>query len=329
MTRPATLPRRLFHLAVVAALAPVACADAGGPVDTVDSDLREPPPSTVRTVTAPTLTIRVLQVASATGGGGDAVLVADSGGARPWHALVDAGGDGTAAAYLAAAGVDTLDLLVLTHAHSDHYGGMGDLARGVHVRRFVTNGQVRSAVTYQEVLAAVAAVSDTLVVPTVPWVLSLPGGGRAVILPPNPDHLGVDTDDGAELNDGSLAIRFELGTFSYLGTGDGETAANQRFVVTYPGWLDVEALKVGHHGSADATQSWWLEAVSPGLALVSANGTTHPHGSTLSLLEAVTPDLFCTPAHGIITVRVNKQGNYAVTTVGDVRTRCSTGSEAY
>ena len=329
MTLPALLRPRLLLTALVLALTVAGCAGSGGPVDTGEGALRDPPPSTVRTVSAPTLTIRVLQVASATGGGGDAVLVADSGGARPWYALVDAGGDGTAAAYLAAAGVDTLDLLVLTHAHSDHYGGMDDVARRVHVRRFVTNGQVRSAVTYQEMLTRVAAVSDTVIVPSVPWVLSLPGGGRTVILPPGPDHLGDDTDDGTELNDGSLGVRFELGTFSYLGTGDGETAANQRFVATYPGWIDVEALKVAHHGSADATQSWWLDAVSPGLALVSANGTTHPHGSTLSMLEAGTPDLFCTPDHGIITVRVNRQGTYAVETDHDARRRCSIGSEAY
>lgn len=316
-------------VAVAAVLVLAACADPGAPADPGDDGLRDAPPSTVRTVSAPTLTVRVLQVASATGGGGDAVLVADSGGARPWYALVDAGGDGTAAAYVAAAGIDTLDLLVLTHAHSDHYGGLDDVARAVHVRRFVTNGQVRSAVTYQAMLAAVAAVSDTVIVPVVPWILPLPGGGRVALLPPSPEHLQEDTDDGAEINDGSLGVRFDRGTFSYLGTGDGETGANQWFLAQAPTWIDVEALKVGHHGSADATQSWWLDAVSPRVALVSANGSTHPHGATLTLLESLTPDLFCTPDHGIITIRVNAAGEYSVRTAGDARRKCTVGSEAY
>ena len=91
----------------------------------------------------------------------------------------------------------------------------------------------------------------------------------------------------------------------------------------------MSVLKVGHHGSTDATDAEWLSAVAPSEAIISANGTTHPHGGTITLLEGWTEDLFCTPDHGIVTLLVDAQGSFATRTVGDPRRRCSVGSEAH
>lgn len=326
ITMPLTTPFRATLL-LATALGLSACGTGPVPTGPDDDGLRDPPPATLRTVESPTLTVRVLQVKAATGGGGDAILVADSGGARPWHGLVDAG-DGSAAAYLAGAGIDTLDLMVLTHAHHDHYGGMTAVFDGVHVRRFVYNGQIRTASTYEAVLATAGARADTVAVPDEPWIISLPGGGQAILLPPLATWLAVDTDDGEELNEGSLAVRFELGGFSLLTTGDGEALSNQHYRTEYPAWVDTDAFKVGHHGSTDATTTGWLDAVTPEVAIVSANGTTHPHGPTLSLLRARTEDLYCTPQHGVVSLLVDAVGNYAVRTAADARLRCEAGSSS-
>ena len=104
---------------------------------------------------------------------------------------------------------------------------------------------------------------------------------------------------------------------------------NARFAALYPLEMDVEALKVGHHGSSDATDSAWLAATSPRVAVVSANGTTHPHGSVLQLLRGAGLELFCTPQHGWVRFRVDAGGSYAVSTQNNPRFRCETGSQAY
>jgi beta-lactamase superfamily II metal-dependent hydrolase len=326
-------PQRFIRRALLAAtllfltLGAAACSPKSAPTGPSDAGdgLRDAPPASVRTVSSPTLTVRVLQVKSSTGGGGDAVLVADSGGVRPWYGLVDAG-DGSAAAYLEGAGIDTLDLMVLTHAHHDHYAGMPAVFQGVHVRRFVYNGQPRTASTYEAMLSDAAASSDTMAVPDQPWVLSLPGGGRAILLPPLQTWVWEDTDDGEELNEGSLAVRFELGAFSFLTTGDGERLSNEHYRTQFPAWVDSDALKVGHHGSTDATSAGWLDAVTPAVAIVSANGTSHPHGATLNLLRSRTDDLYCTPQHGIVTLLVDAAGDYAVRTASDARLPCTQGT---
>ena len=53
-------------------------------------------------------------------------------------------------------------------------------------------------------------------------------------------------------------------------------------------------------------------AVTPEATIASANGTTHPHGPTLTLLRGRMADLYCMPQHGIGTLLVDAVGNYAV-----------------
>jgi competence protein ComEC len=318
----------LAALASACGKAPTSPADDVGGEDT-PSELRDTPPSAARTVAQPTLTVRVLKVADATGGGGDAIIVADSGGARPWHALIDAGGDHVAADYLKAAGVDTLDLMVLTHAHADHFGGMGRVFDAEHVRTFVYNGQVRTLASYQTVVDRARAEADSVAAPTAVWTMTLPGGGSVKVLPPMSNWIGTDTDDGSQINLSSIAVRVEQGSFSFLSAGDAELEADRTFAATYPALVRVTALKVGHHGSTDATDSAWLSATSPTVLIVSANGVTHPHGATLTLLDGWTRDLFCTPQHGIVTLLVDASGAYATRTADDARRRCAVGSDAY
>jgi len=107
-----------------------------------------PPDSTV-------LLIRVLDVSDARIGG-DAILITDSsaGGAR--HVLIDAGEHGPRiAAWLEQFHVDTLAAVILSHAHVDHYGGLGTVFSRVPVRAFVYGGTPRTAVSYRALLSQI------------------------------------------------------------------------------------------------------------------------------------------------------------------------------
>nr|PZN90304.1 MAG: hypothetical protein DIU52_08445 [bacterium] len=276
---------------------------------------------------AASLTITVLRVTS-TAGGGDAILVADSAAEPPRHVLIDAGDDATAARFLREAGIEALDLLVLTHAHHDHYGGMDEVLDAVQVRAFAFNGQVRSAVTYRRLLERVEREVPLIIVVDSVRRVRLGEGEDATtltLIPPLPTHLHEDTDHGERLNEGSLAVRVERGGFSFLTTGDAEHAANRRFATLFPSLVDVDVLKLGHHGSTDATDRAWLAATTPAVAIISANGTTHPHAPVLALVKRLGIPLYCTPQHGTVRIRVGPEGAYRITTELPADRACEPG----
>ena len=79
--------------------------------------------------------------------------------------------------------------------------------------------------------------------------------------------------------------------------------------------LEHDLLKVGHHGSRDASSSAFLEAVSPQLAVISAgvrNQYGHPHKEVLERLKACGAKIYLTAEKGQIQVRVDRSGAMTV-----------------
>lgn len=284
------------------------------------------------------------------GGGGDALLLTDSSAAGMVHVLVDAGtGPASGGANgntnwvsqrLEDLGVDTLAALLLTHAHEDHYMGMRAVLRDVHVERFVYNGQARTTTSYRDLLDYAGQNADSMIVVEAVREYTLDAGGgtgtRLLVLTPLPDYLG-GSNDGSELNEGSLGALVERGDFRLFLAGDGEHEANQRWrtdFTTYTQAIDV--LKVGHHGANNAIfdsgasgAASWIEHTDPDVALISANGRTHPRVNALARLRTGSDRvIYCTHVHGTVELRVSPTGRYFVRSERNVGERCTPGSEA-
>ena len=259
------------------------------------------------------------------GGGGDALLLTDSTAGGQRHVLFDAGPAGPGgldltfgAERLEDLGVDTLEALVLSHAHSDHFDGMSDVLDGVYVRAFYYNGQVRNFFRYTNLIAQAATDAGQRITVTEPIELNVgtAAGTHLRILPPLSTYLGNPDATSAEINNGSIGTRVTRGAFSLFVAGDGEVEANQRWrTVHADDTRSLTALKVGHHGANDAVfdngsfgSSAWLEHTDAELQLISANGTSHPRIRSLSALLARPAQTYCTPVHGDIEVRVDASG---------------------
>jgi competence protein ComEC len=95
-------------------------------------------------------------------GQGDAILFRDTQGKA---VLIDGGNqDGLALKYLQAAGVKTIDLMIATHPHSDHIGGLIQVLQAVPVAKVITNGQMHTTPTYEQFLDAISKANKTIVI---------------------------------------------------------------------------------------------------------------------------------------------------------------------
>ena len=293
------------------------------------------------------LVIRVFDLGdNSSGGGGDAILLSDSTAAGQRHMMIDAGPagvDGTDLDFvqgrLAALGVDTLEALLLTHAHTDHFDGMTDILREVHVRTFYNNGQVRSFSRYNELLSLAASRADQVTVASemVDIALGFSGASNLRIIPPRTADLADPDAGSSELNDGSLGTALTRGGFTMFFAGDGEVEANLRWRNQFADLTQgVVALKVGHHGANDAVfdsgssgTSSWLSHSSPRLQIISANGKSHPRIRALDVLLArADSETYCTNVHGDIEIRVDEKGAYTVVVERNAAMDCVPGDDA-
>ena len=286
------------------------------------------------------LVIRVLDLQLGSyGAPGDAILITDSSAAGVAHALIDAGArtvgtvvdEGYVRTRLIQLGVDTLRFMQLSHAHTDHFAGMDEiLGSAIHVQSFVHNGQTRTLSSYVSLIDYAEVHADTVTRLTTNRSLVLGGGPvptNVTMIAPLTTYLNDPNTD--EMNDGSIGTLIEHAGFRIFLAGDGEDEANSRWQNSFASLSGgVDVLKVGHHGANNATQTWWLAHSSFEMAVISANGTTHPRIAALANLRAISDDVYCTNVHGEIRIVVDDAGNYTVSFEKNASSACVAGSQA-
>lgn len=206
-------------------------------------------------------------------------------------------------------GVTELDYLVLTHAHQDHVGGMPSVLKSLPVGVAVFSGEVSTNSTYRDFLALVQSGEAKPL--QARRGLTLDMGGDVVVEVLNPPEKLFD-----ESNDNSVVLRLTYGQVSMMLTGDAESEAIESMKEAMVP-MNAAVLKVGHHGSSDATSQWLLRAVSPQYALISVgadNRYGHPHAETMELLRDGGVEVYRTDQQGTITVTTDGSSVDIVTT---------------
>lgn len=197
-------------------------------------------------------------------------------------------------------GVRRIDYLVLTHSHPDHMQGVIAVLEALPVGEFWESG-LNSGNEYkklQELLQTKGIPVKILSSGLPPFEIA---GTRIRCLHP------VDAEkSGSDMNETSLTLRFETGSFSALFTGDIGFEAEAQ-ILRQKGDIRSTLLKVPHHGSRYSTGPDFLDAVAPEIALISAgfgNSFGLPSVETVNQLAAKRIRVFRTDLDGTVTINV-------------------------
>lgn len=236
-------------------------------------------------------------------GQGDSILLT-SGDA---HVLVDGGDEGMGSVVLEELqrrGITRLDLVVASHPHADHIGGLDEVLQGMEVAEVYMPEAASTSVAFER-LVTVIAEKDIPVHAPAPGEQKTLGQNDAMRL----TFLGAQTDPD-NLNNASLVMRMDTGHGSLMLTGDAESAAEDA-VLSSGLPLQADVLKVGHHGSKTSTKAKFLQAVHPNVAVISVgqdNDYGHPTQTVLDRLEKAGIWVLRTDLSGTITCRFSQAG---------------------
>lgn len=218
---------------------------------------------------------------------------------RGTRALIDCGGTldpgDRAATYLQSQGRSQLDLLLLTHFHEDHAGGVLELLDRVKVGAIAAPDVDQDSPLRQAIEAKAAERGIPIHYITENTQVSL-GQAQLTLYKP--------VEGGKDSNEQCLSILCAREGWEALITGDMPQEEEARLIARED-LPDVEVLVAGHHGSKYATGKALLNAVAPETVVISVgyNSYGHPAPETLERIAAVGAAVYRTDWHGGVTVR--------------------------
>ncbi|MED4127857.1 DNA internalization-related competence protein ComEC/Rec2 [Shouchella miscanthi] len=199
--------------------------------------------------------------------------------------------------YLKAKGIKTITGLILTHGDFDHIGGAKAVLENVHVENvYYPEGELEKEIEielFQQVedeKMVLVQVGDTI-------------STQFYVLHPTNDRKWSG-------NDQSIVLYGSFHGKSILLTGDLEEEGEMHLLNSFPN-LEVDLLKVGHHGSRTSTQEPLLDQLRPKIALVSAgvnNRFGHPHPDVLKRLQARDIQVYQTNVDGTVELSIGSDG---------------------
>jgi len=199
----------------------------------------------------------------------------------------------------------TIDLIILTHPEHDHYGGLLEVLKSYQVKNILWTGVLRDTAEYREWQELIKTESaQTRIAQAGQRIIS----SKTILEVLHPFE-NIEGQTVKNTNNTSIIIRLAFGENSFLFTGDAYKSVERELIKKGIG-VDVDVLKVGHHGSKTSSAEEFIKEVSPKIVVISAgrdNPYSHPHPEVLETLAKYDIIILRTDLNGDIKILCNSQ----------------------
>jgi competence protein ComEC len=194
-----------------------------------------------------------------------------------------------------------IDLVILSHPQTDHFAGLIDVLQRYKVGAFISSGRSGPAQSFKDL-------EKTIRENKIPTIALGEGdkinylGSRFDVLSPSFNLL-----QSAKPNDWGLALKMASGGIKALFAGDIDSKIEENLALKYD--LDIDILKVSHHGSKFSSSKSFLEKATPQISVIEVgkNSYGHPTEQTLKNLASIGSQIFRTDRDGTIKLLINNE----------------------
>ena len=232
-------------------------------------------------------------------GQGDASLIVSTSGQV---AMIDSGPDESVILnHLKNLHISHIDLLIASHAHGDHITGMDKIIAQYKPKAFIDPGIPHTTWNYKKMINAIEKYNINYYEGT-SRKINLGSISFTILPPANPNI------KKSKLNNNSTVVRLDFKDFSCLFTGDIEKQREGQLLINARDLLNVDVLKVAHHGSSSSSSPLFVKSAEPKISIISCkkgNWYRYPRKKTLALLRDLGIEIYRTDLQGTILVETD------------------------
>lgn len=224
------------------------------------------------------------------------VILIDTGGhlnlpKQPWQqAIMPSTAEKVTVPYLKSQGIRRIDSIFITHQDADHLGDLTHILNQFQVTQIVYGAGLEKNPHFYDKVAAYPKIKQIGVL-----------AGQQISVGPLNFKTVHPFEPGSGKNEDSLVLYSQIGKKRWLFTGDCYQDGEQQIMAHYP--VQVDYIKLGHHGSKTSSNPDFLRQLSPEVALISSgrqNHYGHPSPETIATLQTLNIPFFNTQTNGMI-----------------------------